>query len=217
MVVHKKTHKAHLSTTIDARAVRSRAALRHAMLRLLETRRFEDITIGDLANAAGVGYSTVCRHYPDVAALLDEIAAGEVSHIIHQAFPVFRVTDTHAASLALFKYVYEHKEVWRTLLSGGAAGALRKRFVDLAAKIARNWKQTVIWLPPDLGVRMTITGTMELMTWWLQQAEPLSPEEIAQIFDRLLVAPTLDERMSVVGHRAKPPSRKRATSKSGRG
>jgi AcrR family transcriptional regulator len=211
MVVHKKTHKTHLSTTIDARAVRSRAALRHAMLKLLEVRRFEDVTIGDVATAAGVGYSTVCRHYPTLDALLDEIATTEIHHIITRAFPSFHVTDTHSASLALFKYVHEHRTVWRALLMGGAAGALRNEFIKVSMKIASGWKETDAWLPQDLGVTMTVSGTMELMTWWLRKADPLPPERIAAIFERLLVAPVMAEDAHV-----RKPRAKRATSKSPR-
>jgi AcrR family transcriptional regulator len=190
MIVH-KTHKAHLSTTIDARAVRTRKALRDAMLKLLEVRRFEDLTIAEFAEAAGVGYSTVCRHYPTLGALLDEVAAAEVQHIVTRAFPSFHVADTHSASLALFTYVHQHRAVWRALLTGGAAGALKREFVTLSMKIARVWKESDIWLPPDLGVTMTISGTIELMTWWLARPEPMPPKKIAAIFERLLVAPLL--------------------------
>ena len=188
-----KTFRSHLPTAVDARAVRTRKELRQAMLGLLETRRFEEITIGDVAAAAGVGYSTVCRHYPTLAALLDEIAAEEIGHIVSRTFPTFDATDTRAASLALFKYVHEHRAVWYTLLTSGAERALRREFLRISMGFALAWNEPKAWLPPDLGVTMTISGTIELMSWWLKQADPLPVEDVASIFQRLLVAPLLPD------------------------
>ena len=190
MIGH-KTYKPHLSTAGDARAVRTRQALREAMLALLETKGFDQITIGDVAEAAAVGYSTVCRHYPTLQKLLDDVAATEVARIINQTFPAFDPKDPSAASIALFQHVHEHRAVWTTLLTGGGAQACRAEFIALTRRLARAWKQPEAWLPSDLGAVMTASGTIELLAWWLQQDKPMSVEKIAGIFQRLLVSPLL--------------------------
>jgi AcrR family transcriptional regulator len=190
MLIH-KTYRPHLSKAGDARAVRTRKSLREAMLGLLETKRFDQITIGDIADAANVGYSTVCRHYPTLEALLDDVAAEQIARIINLSFPRFDPNDTRAACIALFTSIDEHRAVWSALLTGGAAGALRQEFLRITRQLALSWKQPQGWLPRDLGVQMTVSGTIELLTWWLEQADPMSIEEIAGIFHRMLVAPML--------------------------
>lgn len=202
MVVH-KTYRPHLSKGGDARAVRSRQALREALIALLEDKQFEDLTIGDVASAAGVGYSTVCRHYPTLEALLDDVAVEEIGRILTLAFPTFDIADPRKASVALFAQINEHRAVWATLLKGGAAGAFRKEFLRLTQIIANSWSQPEPWLPRDLGATMTVTGTIELLTWWLKQKEPMPVDQIAGIFQRLLVAPLIPEMApsQAVSHR----------------
>jgi AcrR family transcriptional regulator len=184
--------------------------LRDALLSLLEKRPFTEITIGDLAAEADVGYSTVCRHFPTLDALLDEVAAEEIGRIINLSFPRFDVTDTRTASMALFRHIDEHRRVWTTLLTGGAAPALRKEFMRLTQALAQAWEQPEPWLPADLGATMTVSGTIELMTWWLRQKDPMSVEEVVEVFQRLLVAPLVAD-MQPNGRKAvrKPATRSR--------
>src|SRR3546814_12504157 len=65
----------HLSTAQDARAVRTRAALREALLTLLENLSIDQIKIRDIAATAGIGSTTFLRHHPTKEALLDDLAA----------------------------------------------------------------------------------------------------------------------------------------------
>ena len=70
-----KIYRPHLSTARDARAVRTREALRRALLDLLEDKSLEQITIRDITAAAGIGYTTFFRHHPTTESLLDDLAA----------------------------------------------------------------------------------------------------------------------------------------------
>jgi hypothetical protein len=54
----RKIHMPHLKTAQDARAVRTREALRRALLRLLDLKSLEQITIRDICEVADVGYTT---------------------------------------------------------------------------------------------------------------------------------------------------------------
>jgi len=63
------------SIPTDARAIRTRRALREALLGLIETRAFEQITIREIAARAGIGYATFFRHHASTEALLDDLAA----------------------------------------------------------------------------------------------------------------------------------------------
>jgi AcrR family transcriptional regulator len=47
----------------DVRVRRNKAALREALLELLQNQPLEQISIRDIAAAAGVGYTTCYRHY----------------------------------------------------------------------------------------------------------------------------------------------------------
>src|ERR1700759_5154503 len=81
-------YRPHLKTAKDARAVRTRAALREAMLQLLGTQALDDITILDLCQTAGIGYTTFFRHHPTKQALLEDVAAEEMAQLINLTVPI---------------------------------------------------------------------------------------------------------------------------------
>lgn len=61
---------------LDVRQVRTRAALRLALLDLSELCSFDDITVADIVERANVSPATFYRHYRDKSALLGDIASG---------------------------------------------------------------------------------------------------------------------------------------------
>jgi AcrR family transcriptional regulator len=186
-----KTHRPHLSIAQDARALRTREALRQALLALLEAKSLEQISIRDIAAGAGVSYTTFFRHHTTKEALLEEIAADQIRRFVELGMPKFDVTNARAASLALCAYVNEHRKLWATLLTGGAASALREEFLRIASELAAERPDPLVWLPPDLVTILVVSSTLELLTWWLRQEKPLSVERIAEIHDLQIVAPAL--------------------------
>jgi AcrR family transcriptional regulator len=186
-----KIYQPHLSTANDARAIRTREALRRALLDLLEVKPLEQITIRDIAAAAGIGYTTFFRHHPTKESLLDDLAAEQIRRLINLALPVMDARNARAASEALFAYVDEQRSLWSTLLTGGAAGALREEFLRITREIAVTWPGTGTWPPVEVATLLVVSGTLELLAWWLRQSKPLPIEEIADIHHQLVVQPTI--------------------------
>jgi len=190
-------YRPHYSTTTDARVVQTREALRQALLKLLESKPFEQITIREIAAAAGVGYTTFFRHHPGKEELLNDIAADEIRHLIELAIPVLGTTSNiKAATLTFCKSVAERRTLWAILLTGGAASVLREEFMRLSAEIAASWADDDHWLPSEVGVVLATSGTIELLTWWLKQKKPISVEKLATIYERIVIAPVVNSRTS---------------------
>jgi AcrR family transcriptional regulator len=207
------------SRSRDARVERTLNALRGALLRLLEGQSFDEITIRDICASSGAGYATFFRHYPDKAALLTDLAAVGISELLARALPILFADDTRAACVTLCSYVDERRQLWSTLLTGGAAANLREEFVRQArlvavenAKVSPPSKRKGSRLPADLAVVFGVSGMIEILAWWLlQHRRELPIEEVAAILDRLVVAPimqsdTLDTPLRPV---PRPPVTKR--------
>jgi AcrR family transcriptional regulator len=198
------------SRSPDARVERTRKALRGALLRLLEKQPFDQITIRGICASAGAGYATFFRHYPDKAALLNDLAAVAISELLERAVPILYAVDSRASCLTLCSYVDERRRLWSTLLTGGAAGTLREEFVRqgrlLAAAEAHTkaGKRRRSWLPADLAVAFGVSGVIEVLAWWLQHRRSFTVEEIAVILDRLVIGAILP------GETHAPPSRSRS-------
>lgn len=85
-----------LSRPQDPRALKSRASLRDALLRLLDRRAFEQITIKELAAEAGVSYPVFFRQFAGTDELLADLAASEVRGLMALTRPI--VDDAVATS-----------------------------------------------------------------------------------------------------------------------
>ena len=85
----------------DLRAQKSRAALRSAMLSMLETVPFEQITVRDIAREAEKHYATFFRHYPTKEALLEDLAREEMDQLMALTLPALNSGVNRTAILSL--------------------------------------------------------------------------------------------------------------------
>ncbi|HKY91156.1 MAG TPA: TetR/AcrR family transcriptional regulator [Nevskiaceae bacterium] len=185
------TYREHLPTASDARAVRTRSALRRALLELLEKRPLDQIAIRDIAEAANIGYATFYRHHPTKESLLDDLAAQEIRRLVDLTLPVMDDKSAKAASDALCDYIEAHWSLWSTFLTGGAAGALRAEFLRIALGIAASRSRPAAWSPAELGTRLIVGGTIEILTWWLSQSRPMPKGDVAELHLKTVVQPVM--------------------------
>lgn len=173
----------------DARQIRSRKALSGAMLALLEEKPFDQITIRDISAKSTTGYATFFRHFPTKEALLSSVAQEEISGLLAMTVPILTDANSLESSRALCRYVNHRRKLWAALLTGGAAGIVREEFIRQARDLAQGFSMQA-WLPADLGVVHGTGGTFDLLAWWLSQdQDAYSPEQIADILNRLIIAP----------------------------
>lgn len=182
-------HQALNAAPTDARQLRSRSALTGAMLALLEEKPFEQITIREISGRAGTGYATFFRHYPTKEALLADVAAEEIAHLLAMTTPVLYDQNSQVSTQALCAYVADHRKLWSALLTGGAAGIVRDEFIRQARVLATNATTPETWLPSDLAVVYGTGATIDVLAWWLSQDDDYSPAQIAGILNRLVIAP----------------------------
>jgi len=175
----------------DPRAVRSRQALHAALLSLLERVPFAAITIRELVAEAGIGYTTFFRHHPTLESLLEEIAAEQIGALVDRSVSILNSRDLRSASEAFFTYVDEHRALWSTLLTGGAAGLIREEFLHRAREAALPMGAKDDKIPIDCGIILIVSGTIELIDWWLRSRRPLPVRRVAEIHDLAVVSPVM--------------------------
>ena len=180
----------------EPRTSRTQSALRAALLTLLEEGPFEQVTVRDITARACVGYATFFRRYPDKEALLHDVAAREIRQLLAMTLPILFTVDSRASSQAVCAYVWEHRKLWSALLTGGAAATLKQEFVRQARELAAKSLDLHSWLPGDLSVVFSVSATVEIFSWWLNQADPPPVVDMAEILDSLVVTPSLANRPS---------------------
>lgn len=172
----------------DARVVRSRAALRAALLELLADHPLDQITIRQISARAGSGYATFFRHYPDKAALLADIAEDEIAELFARSLPMTVARDTLGSCIALCRFIDERRALWTALLAGAAAD-MRAALLARAREAARDHGALAGSLPTDFRISFGVGASIELFSWWLDAGRDMTPEQMGEILDRLVVAP----------------------------
>jgi AcrR family transcriptional regulator len=180
------------STPKDARAARSSAALRDALLRLLERKSFEQITVRDICAEAGVHYATFFRHHPGKQALLDHIAAEQIATSVALTLPIKDAGDDRGSLDALCAYVDQRRGLWSVLLNGGAGATMREEWLRHARIVAETREPVASWLPKELGTICSTSLIVETIAWWLAQPAGAYPADaVAGLLQRLIASSTL--------------------------
>ena len=154
----------------DARQIRTARALSNALLRLLDNKPLEQVTIREIAAEAGIHYATFFRHYPTKEALLDHVAADQIAQLVAHSLPIFDDADGTAAFAALCDYVDSNRSLWTVLLTGGARSTMREEFLAVSRAVAENHVRANLDMPVDLSVIASVTIIVESLSWWLSPA-----------------------------------------------
>lgn len=179
-----KVRQTYAESGKDPRQVRSANALRAALLRLLEQKDFEHITVREITAEAGVHNATFFRHHADKESLLDSVAADEVNRLVAISLPAGLSLE---GNLALCDYISAHRALWQALLNGGARLAVREEYLRLSMDVATRHTGAKSWLPEELAVTCSTMLIIETISWWLAQDEDAySSQQIATMLYKLV-------------------------------
>ena len=186
------SYQPHYSTTTDLRVIQTREAIYRAFLSLLDSKALDQITIREIAATAGIGYKTFFRHYTGKAELLNAIAADEIKRLIELSVSVMNTANPKEGARALCRYVADNDAIWSTLLNGGAAHTMRDEFVRVSREVALGNNRLTDNASADIGIRLSAVGTLEMLSWWLGQETRISVEALAELYNRLVIAPLME-------------------------
>jgi len=179
-----------MSMISDARVVRTRAALREAMMALAEGNPLEAITVRAIAARAGVGYATFFRHYPDKDALLADVADRLIREFLQRVAPLLQARDRRAAARSMCDFVLEHLAIYKALIAGGSgetvrAEMLRQTMLTMAATRQRKPDGPF----DDLLLFHLVSSILNLLAWWLRHLDEVDAAGMAEIIDRAVLSP----------------------------
>lgn len=169
----------------DPRAVRTRNRLRGALLDLLRTRAWDDITVADVVAHARCSRSTFYAHYDDRAALLADAFLG--------AMDIVPTTgQDHCLDFVpnLFEHLDRHRVLAEPYLVQGHGGpmviALRER---IHAHIRERLDVTMAHRTDAQRAELAaiVAGAVwAAMLWWLEHGRHVTPADAAAALLTLL-------------------------------
>jgi len=159
----------------DPRVIRSKQALRQALLHLMAERPFAAVSITDIVKQARYNRGTFYANYPSKEALLDDIIA-ELMRDLIQAFraPYEHVTildlnQLHANSVTLFEHIQTHAALYSTLTRSDVLPVLKERmYASLKAIIHEEFVHEDADLDPELLVIYSIHALLGLIFYWIE-------------------------------------------------
>src|SRR5215472_1916718 len=125
---------------VDLRIRRTHKLLWEALMALLATRAFEDITVTNICDRAMVHRTTFYKHYEDKYALLEQgmrqmydALVAEEEHVPPSAFSIDHPPPYF---IRLFEHVAEHQQFYKLMLCGEGIGRFQKLVKEYIAEVA---------------------------------------------------------------------------------
>jgi AcrR family transcriptional regulator len=177
----------------DRRVKRTQNLLAKALVALTLEKGYEAITIRDITQRADVGYATFFRHYHDKDALLEDVLDVVIDELMHVFFMASSDENLLPDGPLLFRYVQQHSEVVRVLLSSWGVSSLTRRIIETTTRdvLAQHMLPEDGAVPVEVAAYHIITASIALVQWWLEHSMPYSPERMGEIYSALIMRPTL--------------------------
>lgn len=191
----KRKHSDHRQlsrTRLDARARRSRDALGNALVALMQEKPFEDITVQDVLDRAGVSRSTFYQHYRDK----EDLFASDAGEFFEQLANALRVQDDRSERVFPLREFFQHVRAMEGFVSRlAASGKLHENMALARQHFARGMELRLAGLGrarslPETArpaVAMAWAGmVVSLLFWWFDQGMIPEPAEVDELFHRLV-------------------------------
>jgi len=169
----------------NLRVRRTQKLLREALIELIEEQGFDTLTVGQITERAMVSRAAFYRNYQDKYALVEQIFA-EAMQALFNAVSELSTVHSPQVWVRFFEHIAEYERLYRALL--GRKGSpwfvlkMRASMIELVKQFGRlPFPDRPIYPTSDEFVPDLIaTMLVEAVTWWLEQDQPYSAEEIAR-------------------------------------
>lgn len=179
----------------DRRTRRTERILREALHSLILEKSYDGVTVQDIADRADVGRSTFYAHFENKDKLhlsaFDTVREGLLQ--IGEANGNDKTGEFNFNSLRLFQHAHESRRFYR-VLAGKAAGDsfLKNMFRQTRDLVLEELQKSLPEKRKDApeikaAAHFYASSLMAMLTFWLDNNLPLSPEEMNDLFNKLAV------------------------------
>jgi AcrR family transcriptional regulator len=170
----------HTAESTDPRILRSRHMLMEALIRLLNRKEFDDISIQEIADEATLNRATFYLHYPDKNALLQAMTAARFRELIARRGLSFSNCDgaLRAIALGVCDYLAETTGCPSQLTKMPLEGSIIPVVEDMFRKGAANHAVTP-GADPELLATTAAWAIFGAARRWYQTPDRIPADEMA--------------------------------------
>ncbi|BAU65490.1 Biofilm operon icaADBC HTH-type negative transcriptional regulator IcaR [Stanieria sp. NIES-3757] len=183
----------------DRRIQRTRQLLSTALLKLIEERGYDSLTVNDITEQANVGRATFYLHYQDKEQLLVESLEEMFSQLEDLIAPLSETLGEEHYSTAtrlLFQHFGDHHRLYRVLLTEKGAAMVFPRLLEIVSEIAeqiagqdvisKSVEQPQTLISTNLVGHYVAGAFLGSVVWWLNNNKPYSAEQMAAVYVHLM-------------------------------
>lgn len=179
---------------MDRRQQKTRKAIFDALGKLLETKRFDRITVQEIIDEANIGRSTFYAHFETKDDLLKAMCTDIFHHVFTETLPQEAERDFSTGRLnleiKLGHVLYHLRESKRNLkaILGGESGELFMGYLkQYLRELFKRYKEDFSSdIPEDFLLHHLAGSFAEAVKWWMTEDTKHSPEAVAGFFMAML-------------------------------
>lgn len=189
---------------MDLRVIRTRDAIRNALVDLIEEKGFEAITVKDITDTAKINRGTFYAHYQDKFDLMtkcQEEIMQEMSNIVKQNFPgVIVELGTNSplktpftVAVSIFEYLNKNSGFMKAVLGPKGDLSFQTKLRDFMWKTlfgnSQNSlvKEENLLVPGHYLISYIASAHIGIIQQWLNTGRKESPQEMAQILSTITI------------------------------
>ncbi len=188
----------HAEKKMDRRVIRTRRALREALIALILEKGYESITVQDITDHADLNRGTLYLHYRDKQDLLLSSSKEVYNELLAQFTPIsaqnlsMDIPERHLT--IVFQHAAANANFYRVMLGEHGVPAFITRLRRLISQVSLERLQALRTLvplksfPAELVVGFSGGAVIGVLEWWLDNDMPLAPEEVARYTVQLTVS-----------------------------
>ncbi|WP_203247328.1 TetR/AcrR family transcriptional regulator [Sporosarcina beigongshangi] len=187
----------------DLRVIRTKEAIRHALVELIDEKGFEAITVKDIASKARINRGTFYAHYVDKNDLMNkcqESILNGMRSIVTKKIPValesFTMNKTpdfnaFTPAISIFEYLYDNRELMRALLGTRGDVTFQTKLKSLMWRILfegneiSTFNKENLLVPGEYLVSYIASAHIGVIQQWLDSGSQESPQEMARILSTI--------------------------------
>ena len=178
----------------DLRIIKTKNALRNALVMLMKDRQFEEIKTSDICNIALVNRSTFYSHYEDKYDLLVDIINVLKENLLNDLDKNTKIVNTKEYYIELIRLLLNHinekKDVYTKILINNHNSILMDILEDtvmqdINKRIKKNKIKTSN-IPANIFIKYYLGGVANVCIEWLNNQNNYTKNEIIAYIEKLI-------------------------------
>ncbi|MBP0966468.1 MAG: TetR/AcrR family transcriptional regulator [Oscillospiraceae bacterium] len=159
--------------------------LKEALVRLLEHKSIDKITVYELCGEAEINRTTFYKYYSSPFALLEDIQ----EDFLHELENSLRENDRPISLLNILTYIDTHRTSCRALLRSASDTGILQKILSLSLIMQKMENQFVpryTGFRKEYAMEFVAIGSYAIVKKWLLSEQPEPPEEITALILELI-------------------------------